>query len=316
MTQEALLEWLRAISAKNPLLLIVEDLHWIDPSRLSSFSVSLVEQVGSERILVLLTFRPEFEQPIRGKSNQTEMGALSRLSRRQVMEMMERKSGLQSLPPNIVAQVLDRTDGVPLFIEEFTQVLLESGSLRAGDKPVDLAAIPSTLQDLLMARLDRLECLPEVTQMAAVLGREFSYEWLQSSLDIAEPVLQAELGKLVKAGILFQKGRPPRSSYTFKHALLQDAAYQSILRKKRQQFHKTFANVLESKFPERAETGPELLAHHYTEGGDYAKGVHYWQKAGVRAQARFANQEAISHLSRGLAILASISSISGSDASS
>jgi tetratricopeptide (TPR) repeat protein len=154
-----------------------------------------------------------------------------------------------------------------------------------------------------MARLDRLECLPDVTQMAAVLGREFGYDWLQPTLELPEPILQAELAKLVRAGILFQKARPPKSSYTFKHALLQDAAYQSLLRKRRQQCHQKAAQVLEERFPERADKSPELLAHHFTEAGDAAKAVHYWHKAGVRAQARSANREAISHLTRGLKIL-------------
>jgi tetratricopeptide (TPR) repeat protein len=307
LTQEALLDWLHALAGRQPLLLIVEDLHWIDPTTLDFLNL-LIEQIGNHAMLAVLTFRPEFEQPLKGKTHQTEL-ALSRLSRRQITEMVEHKLGLKNLPADFAGQLLERTDGVPLFIEEFSQVLAESRAVNPGQSSADgsgglsLTAIPSTLQDLLMARLDRLECVPEVTQMAAVLGRDFNYDWLQPSLDLAEPVLQAELAKLVKAGILFQKGRPPRSSYTFKHALLQDAAYQSLLRKRRQQFHQKCAEVLENKFPERVEKSPELLAHHFSEAGNYEKGVRYWQRAGLRAQARSANQEAISQLTRGLKLL-------------
>jgi class 3 adenylate cyclase/tetratricopeptide (TPR) repeat protein len=306
LTREAILDWAGALAATHPLLFIVEDLHWADPTTLDFLDL-LAGRAGNERLLLLLTFRPEFDRPVAGKAHQTEL-SLTRLSRRQVMEMVERKVGVNNLPAEVAQQILERTDGVPLFIEEFAQVLAESQALQSGTDSVravglSLAGIPSTLQDLLMARLDRLECLPEVTQMAAVLGREFTYDWLQPALDLPEPVLQAELAKLVRAGILFQKGRPPRSTYTFKHALLQDAAYQSLLRKRKQQFHQTCAEVLEARFPDRVEKSPELLAHHFTAAGRYETAVKYWQKAGVRAQARSANPEAISHLTRGLNVL-------------
>jgi class 3 adenylate cyclase/tetratricopeptide (TPR) repeat protein len=307
LIQECLAEWLQACADRHPLLLIIEDLHWIDPTTLE-FLRHLSDQAASTAILVVLTFRPEFDSPFRGKANQTEL-ALNKLNRRQVAEMLERRTGLSKLPDGLIERILARTEGVPLFIEEFIQVLLESRSLQKTGGQVELVqsfeldAIPSTLQDLLMARLDRMDSLPEITQMAAVLGREFSYEWLAATTEIGDEELKTELTKLVKAGILFQKGKPPRSSYTFKHALLQDAAYQSLLRKKRQQFHGRFAAALETRFSDRVESAPELLAHHWTEAGDYTKGVTYWRKAGLRAQTRSANQEAIVHFKKGLAIL-------------
>ena len=307
LTQESLREWLRACSAKQPVLFIVEDLHWVDPSTLE-FLGRLVEQGGDSNLLSVFTFRPEFETPWKSKAHQTEL-ALNRLTKRQVGEMMEKKTGLGNLPANLVTQIVERTDGVPLFVEEFTQVLLESGSLsRRGDRvelspSFDLSAIPATLQDLLLARLNRMGSAPEVAQMGAALGREFSHELLQRCLGLEESLLQEELARLVRAEILFQKGRLPRCVYTFKHALIQDAAYQSLLRKTRQQFHKKIGAVLEEAFPETAEAQPELLAHHFTEAGLPDRGTAYWLKAGLRSQARCANLEAISHLSRGLEVL-------------
>jgi class 3 adenylate cyclase/tetratricopeptide (TPR) repeat protein len=307
MLQESLLDWLRACSTEQPVLFIVEDLHWIDPTTLE-FLTLLTEQGGRDSILALFTFRPEFEIPWRSKGHQTEL-ALNRLSRRQVGEMMEKKIGVTNLPADLIERMVGRTDGVPLFIEEFTQVLVESGSLRQAGDRVELSegfrldAIPATLQDLLLARLNRMESAPEVSQMAATLGRDFSYELLHAVLDLDEPALQGELAKLVGAEILFQKGRPPRCTYTFKHALIQDAAYQSLLKKTRQQFHKKIATVLEAKFAETAVMQPELLAHHFTEAGLYEKGVSYWRKAGLRSQERSDNKEAIGHFTRGLEIL-------------
>ncbi|HEY7312647.1 MAG TPA: protein kinase [Gemmataceae bacterium] len=307
MTQEALLDWLRACSAEQPLLFIVEDLHWADPTTLE-FLHRLVHEAAWDSLLVVFTFRPEFETNWKCKAHHTEL-ALNRLTRRQVGEMMEKQTGRKNLPADLVAQIVERTDGVPLFIEEFTRVILESGALHAMGGVVELAedfrldAIPATLQDLLLARLNRLASVPEVALFAATVGREFSYELLRAVVDLDESILQEELSKLVQAEILFQKGRPPRCRYTFKHALIQDAAYHSLLKKKRRQFHRRIATVLEEQFAETVETEPELLAHHFTEAGLLEKGAHYWRKAGLRSQERSANKEAITHLSRGLEIL-------------
>ncbi len=276
----------------------------------------MIDQAGGDSILSVFTFRPEFETPWHSKACQTEL-ALNRLTRRQVGEMMERKIGVANLPAELIGQIAERTDGVPFFIEEFTQVLLESSSLRKTGDRVELSegfhldTIPATLQDLLLARLHRMESAPEVSQMAAALGRDFSYELLHAVLDLTEPALQAELAKLVKAEILFQKGRPPRCNYTFKHALIQDAAYQSLLKKTRQQFHKKIATVLEVKFAESVQA--ELLAYHFTEAGLYEKGVFYWRKAGLRSQEHSDNIEAISHFTRGLEVLKNLSETTARD---
>jgi class 3 adenylate cyclase/tetratricopeptide (TPR) repeat protein len=307
MIQEALLDWLRACSAKQPLLFIVEDLHWADPTTLELLEL-LVHEAARDPLLAVFTFRPEFEPSWKGKAHQTEL-ALNRLTPRQSGEMMEKQIGRKNLPADLVAHIVERTDGVPLFIEEFTRVLLESGALHAVDNRVELAkdnrldAIPATLQDLLLARLNRLASVPDIAQLAATLGREFSYELLHAVVEVDEPILQEELAKLVHAEILFQKSRPPRSHYTFKHALIQDAAYLSLLKKKRRSFHQRIATVLEEKFAETVETKPELLAHHFTEAGLLEKAIFYWRKAGLRSQERSANKEALGHLTRGLEIL-------------
>jgi predicted ATPase/class 3 adenylate cyclase len=307
MTQEALLDWLRACSAKQPVLFIVEDLHWADPTTLELLEL-VVHEAVQESLLAVFTFRPEFETPWKGRAYQSEV-VLNRLTPRQIGEMMEKQTGRKNLPADLVAPVVERTDGVPLFIEEFTRVIIESGALRAVDGGVELAKeacldeIPATLQDLLLARLNRLASVPDIAQMAATLGREFSFEVLRAVVDVEEPILQEELAKLVHAEILFQKGRPPRSHYTFKHALIQDAAYHSLLKKKRRQFHQRIAAVLEEKFAEAVETKPELLAHHFTEAGQLEKAIFYWRKAGLRSQERSATKEAISHFSRGLELL-------------
>lgn len=304
MTQEALLDWLRACSAQQPLLFIVEDLHWADPTTLELLEL-LVHEAAREPLLAVFTFRPEFETPWKSKSHQTEL-ALNRLTPRQIGEMMEKQTGRKNLPADLVAPIVERTDGVPLFIEEFTRVILESGALDSrveSAKKNRLDEIPATLQDLLLARLNRLASIPEIAQMAATLGREFSYELLRAVLDFDEAILQEELAKLVRAEILFQKGRPPRSHYTFKHALIQDAAYLSQLKKNRRQFHQKVAAILEQKFAETVETKPELLAHHFTEAGLLEKGIFYWRKAGLRSQERSATKEAIGHFTRGLELL-------------
>lgn len=302
-TQEVLLDWLREYAAAQPVLFIVEDLHWIDPSGLELLGKHL-EQGFNDRILTLLTFRPEFETPWGSRAHQTQI-ALSRLTKKQIGEMMHRKSGASKIPAELIAQVVDRTDGVPLFVEEFTKLIVESGALQ-GPAPESklLDRIPASLNDLLMARLDRMDSDPDVVQMSATLGREFTYELLNAVLDLPEDDLQAELGKLVQSELLFQKGRPPQCQYIFKHALIQDAAYNSLLLKKRQKFHKKIAEVLESQFPETAESQPEVLAKHFTEAGTAEPAIRYWMKAGQRSLARSANAEACDQFRRGLELVA------------
>jgi class 3 adenylate cyclase/predicted ATPase len=309
-TLAAVLDWLRACAARQPVLFIVEDLHWIDPSTLELLALH-VQQGLRDRILTLFTFRPEFETPWKSLAHQTAM-ALNRLTKRQITEMMQRQTNARSLPASVVDQVVARTDGVPLFVEEFTRMVIEAGYLheRAGSMELSgsfpVHEIPATLQDLLMARLDRIASDREVVQLVAALGRDFSDELLRSVSTLDEASLRAELAKLVDAEVLIQKGQPPNCSYTFKHALIQDAAYLSMLKSKRQQCHQRIAEGLEARFPETASVQPELLAHHFTEAGLTRPAIDYWLKAGLRSQDKSANREAIDHFTRGLQLVGTL----------
>jgi serine/threonine protein kinase/predicted ATPase len=308
-TFRVMLEWLHTRAARRPVLFIVEDLHWVDASTLEFLGQFLAEGLH-DSILTVLTFRPEFQTPWPALAHQTSL-ALTRLTRRQVGELMEKKAG-GALPNGVVDQVFDRAGGVPLFVEEFTKMVQESGALDpageggAGRQTLLKREIPATLQDLVMARLDRMEGEREVAQLAAVLGREFGYDLLSAVATVAEPTLQAELTKLVQAEILYPKGRPPRSTYLFKHALLEDALYNALVKGKRQQFHRRIGEVLEARFPQTVETKPELLAHHFTEAGLTEKATDYWLMAGQRSRERSALNEAIGHLTRGLALLGTL----------
>lgn len=316
-TIELLQDWLRQMSSRRPILFIVEDLHWIDPSTLEFLEYHVAQGPG-DRVLSILTFRPEFQTPWSSLGHQTQV-ALNRLTKRQVAEMMQRKSGLNTIPQHIVQTVIDRTDGVPLFVEEFTTMVLETGTLREVDGETEISAsfpvkeIPSTLQDLLLARLDRMASDMDIVQLASVLGREFSHELIRAVTELDEAELQRELEKLIKAEILFQKGRPPRSVYVFKHALIQDAAYQSLLKNKRQQFHLRVAMALQAEFPETAENDPSLLALHFTEAGETERAIRYWQKAAALAAERSAHAETIGCVNRGLALVESIEEIQRRD---
>jgi serine/threonine protein kinase/predicted ATPase len=299
----AMTEWLRAYSSR-PVLLIIEDLHWVDASTLE-FLKRFVVEGPHERVLTLLTFRPEFQTPWPAVAHQTSL-ALSRLNRRQVGDLMRRKMD-GDVSEALVQRIFDRTSGVPLFVEEFTKLMQESG-VRKGDAGAGIEKllgreIPATLQDLVMARLERMDCEREVAPLAATLGREFSYELLAAVTTLDESALQAELVKLVQAEILYPKGRPPVCTYVFKHALLEDALYNSLIKAQRQQFHRRIAEVLESQFLSKAETQPELLARHMTEAGLIEKAIGYWLQAGLRSRERSADIEAIGHLTKGLALL-------------
>jgi predicted ATPase len=270
-----------------------------------------VESGLNDRVLTLLTFRPEFETPWKSKAHQTVM-ALNRLTKKQIAEMMTQKTGVKKLPTALIEQMAAKTDGVPLFVEEYTQMLMESGRLRQPDAGASVSGsylsqeIPATLQDLLMARLDRMASNREVVQIGAAIGREFPYELLRVVTPIDQGELQVELAKLVTAELLYQKGKPPESTYQFKHALIQDAAYSSLLKSKKQQVHRRVAVALEKQFSTLVKNQPELLAHHFTEAGLVPQGIDYWTKAGLRSQERLANAEAANHLRRGLELLASL----------
>ena len=306
-TQEALVAWLLEEAERQPVLAVWEDLHWADPSTLDVLSLVL-EQVPTARMLNLLTYRPEFRPPWATRSHLTQV-TLSRLGRPQVEVMLTSLTGGKALPADVVEQVLAKTDGVPLFVEELVKMILESGLVRedAGHYvltgPLPPLAIPSTLHDSLMARLDRLSTARELAQLGAVLGREFSYELLQAVALVDEATLQHGMAQLVDAELVYQRGLPPCSWYIFKHALIQDTAYQSLLKSTRQQYHQRIAQVLAERFPEIVETQPELLAQHYTEAGLAQQAADYWQRAGQRANERSAYVEAIAHCTKGLEVL-------------
>jgi class 3 adenylate cyclase/predicted ATPase len=306
-TLHALLTITLRIAAQQPLLFIMEDLHWVDPTTLELLSL-LVDQGPTACILALFTCRPDFSPPWTGRAHLTQV-TLNRLPRRQAAEMTSQVAHRKALPPEVVAQVVAKTDGVPLFVEELTKMVLESGWLQERAEryeltgPLPQLAIPTTLHDSLMARLDRLGAVKAMAQLGATLGREFSYEWLLAVSPWDAGTLQRGLHQLVAAEFLYQRGVPPQATYVFKHALIQEAAYQSLLRSTRQRYHQQIAQVLETRFPETAETQPELVAHHYTEAGLSAQAIPYRQRAGQHASDRSANVEAISHLSTGIELL-------------
>ena len=306
-TQEALVAWLLAETAQQPVLAVWEDLHWADPSTLELLGL-LLDQVSTARLLLVLTYRPEF-RPSWAPRFYIAPLTLTRLGRPQVEEMVLRVTGGKPLPAEVVQQIVAKTDGIPLFVEELVKTILESGLVgeEAGryvlTGPVPPLAIPTTLQDALMARLDRLAPVKELAQLGAVLGREFSYEVLHAVAPLEEPTLQQSLAQLVEAELLYQRGHPPQATYLFKHALVQDAAYQSLLRSTRQQYHQRIAQVLEAQFPQVVATQPELLAHHYTEAGAAREAIVYWHHAGQRALRQSAPLEALAHLRQGLALL-------------
>jgi class 3 adenylate cyclase len=306
-TLEAIVAILLELAAHQPVLFILEDLHWTDPSTLELLTL-VIEQIPTASLLTLLTCRPTFQPSWHHHSYITEI-TVNRLSHTQVEQIVHRMTDGKPLPPEVLQQIHVKTDGVPLFVEEMTKAILESGHLKEVDGHYERIgsfatfAIPATLQDSLMARLDRLVTAKAVAQSAAVIGRQFAYPLLQVVSQLDETTLQRELGRLVKAEIVYQRGMPPQSTYVFKHALIQDAAYASLLKSTRQQYHQQIAQVLETQFPETTAGKPELLAHHYTEAGLIEKAVPYWQQAGQRAIERSAHTEAISHLTKGLELL-------------
>jgi predicted ATPase len=300
---------------EQPVLFILEDLHWTDPSTLEVLDM-LLEQTPTATICVLLTCRPEFE-PSWGNRSYLNTIALNRLSHSQIENMAERVAGGKRLPAEVLQQLVEKTDGVPLFVEEMTKAVLESGTLKEVNgqyEPIGSLhslAIPATLQDSLMARLDRLMTAKVIAQLGATIGRQFRYELLQAVAQLDEPTLQRELGRLVEAELLYQRGLPPHATYTFKHALIQDTARESLLRSTRQGYHRCIAEVLAERFPETLKTQPELLAHHYTEAGLCDQAIPYWQQAGQQALQRSAYQEAIGQVTKGLELIQMLSRTPG-----
>ena len=306
-TLHALLTILLRIAAQQPVLFVMEDLHWVDPSTLELLSL-LVDQGPTARILTLFTFRPDFSPPWTGRAHLTQL-TVNRLPRRQAVEVIRQVAHGKVLPPEVVEQIVAKTDGVPLFVEELTKMVLESGLLQEQDEryaltgPLHPLAIPATLHDSLMARLDRLAAVKALAQLGATLGREFSYALLRAVAPWEEGIVHQGLHQLVAAEFLYQRGVPPQATYTFKHALIQDVAYQSLLRSTRQQYHQRIAQALEAQFPETVATQPELVAQHYTAAGCTEQAMLYWQRAGQHASDRSAHLEAISHLTTGIELL-------------
>jgi class 3 adenylate cyclase/tetratricopeptide (TPR) repeat protein len=305
-TFAALLAQLDGLAARQPVFIIFEDVHWIDPTSLELLTAA-VEHVPQLRVLLLVTARPEFTPPWPSYPHITTI-PLSRLGRRYGAELVERVAGGRTLPKELMDVILARTDGVPLFIEELTKTVLESELLQERDgryvleHPLPSLAIPTTLYASLTARLDRLAAVREVAQIGAVAGRDFHFELLNAVAGLPRERLEEALEQLVRSELVFRRGEIPHAVYTFKHALVRDAAYAGLLKSRRAQLHAAIANALEQHFPEIVQTQPETLAHHLTEAGLTEKAIGYWLQAGKNAALRSANLEAMAHLQRGIEV--------------
>jgi class 3 adenylate cyclase/predicted ATPase len=309
-TLDALAGWLLEEAERTPVLNVWEDLHWADPTTLELLAL-YIEQSPTVSMMNVLTYRPEFVPPWTMHSHMTPI-TLNRLERPEVEALIGHQANGKAVPSDVIEHIVGKTDGVPLYVEELTKSILGSNYLREEADCYTLTgslsevSIPATLQDSLMARLDRLPRVRELAQLGAVLGREFAYQMLSYLTPLEEPVLQNGLGQLVDNELLYQRGRPPRSRYIFKHALIQDAAYQSLLKRTRQQYHQQVGGLMEERFPETVEAHPELVAHHFAEAGCTEEAVSYYQKAGQIALGRSANGEAAAHFERGLELLSQL----------
>ena len=307
---EALLVWLLREAETHPVCFVMEDLHWADPSTLDWIDF-LLTHIPTSRLMFLVTFRTGFHSPWSAGGSIAHL-TLNHLLPQQVEAMIDEVTEGKKLPSEIIQQLTTQTDGVPLFVEEMTRMVIESGLVKEQDGRYELAdtpqplAIPSTLHDALAARLDRLETGKHTAQLAATIGREFSYELIQAIATVDEATLQQELTQLVDAELLYQRGLPPQAHYLFKHALIQEAAYQSLLRRIRQEHHRRIAQVLEERFPETRDSQPELLAHHYTEAGLSVQAVAYWQQAAQQALERSAHLDVLAHVQQGLVAISAL----------
>jgi predicted ATPase len=309
-TLRALADTTEAIARRQPTVMLFEDLHWADPTTLEVMDL-LIHRVRNLPLLVVVTHRPEFSSRWSHYGHVTAL-TLNKLTRPQSSAMVSRLAGGKALPVDLLEQILAKTDGVPLFVEELTRSILESGDLRdAGDRweytgRAGTPTIPLTLRDSLMARLDRFAPVKEIAQIGAAIGREFSYALIADVAPHSKPELDQALAQLTQSGLAFQQGTPPDAVYTFKHALVQDAAYDSLLKARRQQLHGKIARVIEERWPDIEATEPELLAYHYTEAKQPTKAIPLWQKAGSLARNRPALPEAIAHLNKGLELVVSL----------
>ncbi|WP_104518531.1 adenylate/guanylate cyclase domain-containing protein [Rhodopila globiformis] len=303
---EALLRQVEALARQRPVLMVFDDLHWIDPSSRELLD-RLIARVANWPVLLLALFRPEF-QPSRAKQPQVTMLSLARLDRRDTTAMVASLAGNTALPAEIIAEITERTDGVPLFVEELTKAVLEAGADGPVLTSVPHPAVPATLHASLLARLDRLgPAAKDVAQTGATIGREFGFALLASVTDLPEPELRAALDRLANAGLLFVRGTPPQSIYLFKHAMVQDAAYGISLRSRRQRLHARIVASLEVRFPETVLSQPALLAQHCAAASLTEQAIAYWLKAGQQAMARAAMAEAISQLRKGLYLVPKLS---------
>ena len=308
-TLEALTAQVEVLSRSNPVLMIFEDAHWIDPTSLEALGLT-VERLRTLSVLLIITYRPEFEPPWIGRPYVTAL-SLNRLGKRDIAAMIERVTGNKSLSVSIRQDIIERTDGIPLFVEEMTKAVLEAQGEGAAESalasvPSPSIGLPASLHASLMARLDRLGPAKEVAQIGAAVGREFSHALLQAVVRRSDAELRSALDRLITAGLLFRQGVPPQATYLFKHALVQDAAYGTLLREPRRALHIRIAETLESQFTEIAESQPEMLARHFTEAGLIEKAAGLWGKAGQRSLERSALIEAAEKLARALCLIASL----------
>jgi class 3 adenylate cyclase/tetratricopeptide (TPR) repeat protein/ABC-type transport system involved in cytochrome c biogenesis ATPase subunit len=309
-TLAALLDQFEGLTHRQPILVLFEDLHWADATSLELLDLT-VERVRQLPVLALFTFRPEFEAPWVGLPNVGTL-TLGRLERGDVENMVARLTGGRVLPAEVMKQIVAKTDGNPLFVEELTKTVLEAGILVEDaegyrlDGPLPPLAIPATLQDSLMARLDRLASVREIAQIGAAIGRDFSYSLLRAVAGRDGTALKHALAQLEQAELVFRRGDPPEANYSFKHALVQDVAYESLLKSRRQQLHGQIARTLEQGFADIVASEPEIVAHHFTQAGLADPAIDYWLKAGQHAARRSANAEALNHLARGLELLPNI----------
>jgi class 3 adenylate cyclase/predicted ATPase/ABC-type transport system involved in cytochrome c biogenesis ATPase subunit len=309
-TLAALLDQFEGLARRQPILLSFEDAQWADATSLELLDLT-VERVRQLPVLALFTFRPEFEPPWAGLPNVGTL-TLGRLDRDDVENMVARVTGGRVLPAEVMKQIVAKTDGNPLFVEELTKTVLEAGILVADDGgyrldgPLPPLAIPETLQDSLMARLDRLAPVREIAQIGAAIGREFSYSLVRALVGRDETALKHGFAQLEQAGLVFRRGEPPEATYSFKHALVRDAAYESLLKSRRQQLHGQIARALEQSFADVVASQPEIVARHFTEAGLVDPAIDYWLRAGNLALSRSANAEAVKHLRQGIELTRSL----------
>ena len=308
-TMEALIAQTEVLTRQNPVLMIFEDAHWTDPTSLELFDRAM-DRIASLRVLLIVIFRPEFAPPWIGRPHVTVL-TLNRLAEREISAMIDRVVGNKLLPASVRQDIIERTDGIPLFVEEMTKAVLEAGSEGAAQRtaaaiPSPTLAVPASLRASLMARLDRLGPAREIAQIGAAIGREFSHALLAAVVHKPEAELASALDRLMAARLLFRQGVPPHASYLFKHALVRDASHGTLLREPRRALHARIAEAVESQFAETAESQPELLAHHCTEAGLIEKAAALWGKAGQRSLARSALVEATVQLIRALSQIATL----------